>query len=54
MEEKSAATNHNETFLNSAAWSLGCMKGMDNRGQPYGGADSLIIGRAGPGDSIGG
>ena len=43
MEEKSAATNHNETFLNSAAWSLGCMKGMDNRGQPYGGADMVML-----------
>ena len=58
MEEKSAATNHNETFLNSAAWSLGFMKSMDNRRQPYGGTDSIIIGRrafghAGAGGSIG-
>ena len=31
MEEISGRTNFNQTFLTSAAWSLGFMKSMDNR-----------------------
>lgn len=58
MEDISAATNHNETFLCGARWSLGFMKSMDNRRQPFGSTDSAIFGRrafghAGAGGSIG-
>ena len=58
MEEKSAATNYNQTFLCSASWSLGFMKSLDNRRQPFGATDSAIIGRRafghpGAGGSIG-
>ena len=58
MEEISGRSNFNQPFLTGAAWSLGFMKSMDNRRQPFAGPDSLIIGRrafghAGAGGSIG-
>jgi len=45
MEEVSSASNRNETNFAAMKFSLGFGKSMDNRHQPFGPTESLILGR---------
>ena len=58
MGEISAATNEDATLLIPSRFALGFMKSMDNRGQPEGNRDSVILssaafGHVGAGGSLG-